>query len=247
MKRIIESLDLMYNSFFEELGIDTRTGLTKDSSKRFATKAAIGNNYNNAKKKILFISLDMGKDELFVEQGIDTYQNYEERSDSVCDENLTNKNPHMAGVYGTALYFLKDEYCWQREWELLAESNLFFREAIIKNHKTLPNSVLSHIALINFYSFVTKGRNERLGNTDRKFIDGQKELQLISDTINILKPDVVVVQSPTIRNYFQNIIKPKLTYKSEIYCGFHPSILGKNIKYRNPKLYIEHLLEYGMV
>ena len=156
MKHLENNLNKVYDIFFNELNIDKNSGIINDimQNKRFATKIAIGENYINAKKKILFVSLDIGKDENFVEKKENKFQDFEQRRNSVCSiGNLQDKNPHMAGVYGTALYFLKEYNNWENSWQLLESKNNFFREALISEYNNLPQDVLSNISLINFYNF----------------------------------------------------------------------------------------------
>lgn len=243
---IHDELNKIYQKFFEELNLDQITGKTPDGKKRFATKLAIGENYQQSKKKILFVSLDMGRDEKFVESNVDSFQDFDERSDAVCSESLS-KNPHMAGVYGTALYFLKDNYGWEKSWSVLENQNQFFREALIHNAEHLPADVLSYISLVNFYNFVTVGRAGRAGGSDRVFLDEPKEIQLLIDIIGVITPDIIIVQSKGLKHSFVNKIKQRIDPKIEIYVGVHPSIFGRNINLRRPINYMKDLLENGCV
>jgi hypothetical protein len=243
---IHEELENIYHNFFEELNLDKKTGKTPNNEKRFATKIAIGENYKHSKKKILFVSFDIGKDERFVESGEDTFQDFVERRDSVCSRDL-KKNPHMAGVYGTALYFLKDYYGWQESWRILENQNQFFKEALITNSDNLPKDVLSYVSLVNFYNFVTVGRTERTGGNDRYFLNEKYEIQLLIDTIGIITPDIIIVQSKSLKNYFLNQIKSNVNPNIEIYVGVHPSIFGRGINYRRPANYIKNLTEFGRI
>lgn len=245
MKNLENELNMVYDAFFNDLNIEKSSGVVNniEKNRRFATKIAIGENYLNAKMKILFVSLDIGKDENFVEKKENIFQDFEQRRNSVCGNgNLQDKNPHMAGVYGTALYFLKENNDWENSWQLLESKNNFFREILVSNHNNLPQDVLSNISLINFYNFVTVGREARTGGNDRNFINEKKELQLLTDIIKTVNPDVIIVQSKTLKNYFKNIIKPNISDKIDIYIGYHPSVFGRGIKYRNPKKYIDNLL-----
>lgn len=237
---LYNKLDKIYNNFFDELNIDKKTGIVHNTNKRFATKIAIGENYIHCKKKILFVSFDIGKDEKYVETGENTFQDFAERRNAVCSGEF-NKNPHMAGVYGTALYFLKDYYEWRECWNILENQNQFFREALITNSDKLPTEVLSYISLVNFYPFVTVGRNDRTGGNDRYFYNEKAEIQLLIDSIEILSPDIIIVQSKSLRNYFLNQIKPQINTSVEIYVGVHPSIFGRGINYRRPANYIKNL------
>ncbi len=189
MHKLESDLNQLYADFFKKCEIDEETGIVKSNPyKRFATKVAIGENYLNSEKKILFVSLDMGRDENLVDFNKNTFQDFQQRRDSVCSGgNLGDKNPHMAGVYGTALYFLKDHYNWEVSWKLLVEKNQFFREILIANNGILPQNVLKHIALLNFYNFVTVGRKDRTGGSDRKLVFEKDEINLLIQTINTLK------------------------------------------------------------
>ena len=112
----------------------------------------------------MFISFDIGKDEKFVEQKIDSFQDFEERKESVCESGF-KKNPHMAGTYGTALYFLKEKYKLNKEWDILVNQNQFFREALIQNADKLPNDILDKIALIKKISTFAVLGNESIKRT----------------------------------------------------------------------------------
>ncbi len=244
MKTHLEKLNEVYDRFFDELSIDKSTGILADQNKRFATKIAVGDNYLSCKRKILFVSLDIGKDEKFVDSGfkINSYQDFEERKNSVCYQTPMEMNAHIAATYGTTLYFLKDDYNWEQEWKILEESSQFFRGAIKKNWTILPNTLLSNIALVNFYNFVEIGRESRTGASDRELIHRNREISLLIEIINIIKPNVIILQGKSLRGYFTNEIKSKINTATEIFGGYHPSIFGRRIKYQNPKLYIENLL-----
>lgn len=239
---MFEKLDLLYNNFFEENLIHPISGVVANLNKRFATKIAIGDNYLKSDRKLLFISLDIGIDEFHNEN---KFQSYQERKERALNEDLYNKNPHMAGVYGTALYFLKDQNNWNNEWEILSDTNKFFRESIKHNSNFLPRNVLSYISLINFYSFVTIGRQERTGNNDRIFVNRDSEIQLLIEIIKTISPNIIIVQSKILKQYFSNQIRDKIDPNTEIFIGYHPSIFGRGIKYRKPKLYIEDLINNG--
>lgn len=241
MNKVETDLNKIYGTFFNDLKIDVHTGIVNGSDKRFATKIAIGENYHQSKKKILFVSLDIGKDENYVEKNENTFQDFQQRKESITQQ--FPSNPHMAGVYGTTLYFLKYYYDNESAWNLLESQSNFFKEALNNNQEKMPKELLSNIALINFYNFVTKGRKARSNGNDRFFIDETKELQFLIDIINSVSPDVVIIQSKSLKNYFKNKIKPNISDKIDLYCGYHPSVFGRGIKYRNPKKYIENLLE----
>ena len=68
MEKNIKQLEVIFDNFFKEMKIDKNTGVVSDTNKRFVTKPAIGKNYFKSERKVLFVSLDVGKDELFVKR-----------------------------------------------------------------------------------------------------------------------------------------------------------------------------------
>ena len=66
-----QELDNLFHKFFEDMKIDEKTGIVKDTNKRFSGYPYIGEKYVEAPIKILFIPLDTGVDELKKEN---TYQ-----------------------------------------------------------------------------------------------------------------------------------------------------------------------------
>ena len=241
-EKLQNDLEKVYSRFFLKMNIDFNTGIILNSNKRFATKAGIGNNYEKAPKKILFISLDIGRDELFVDKGINSFQNYENRTSSVCN-NYKDRNAHMAGVFGISLYLLKDTNGWKQEWKLFESSSKFFKYTLFDNYEILPTDVLHNIAQINFFNFVEVGRLKRSGNMDRKFIDKETEIQLNIDLINELKPDEIVVHGTKIHNLFRNKVIPQIKHNCNIYLVMHPSVLGKNINLQVPINYVNKMNE----
>ena len=234
-----EKLDEIYENFFLENKIDFKTGIVANTNKRFATKIAIGDNYFNSTKKILFVSLDIGSDEYYNEN---RFQNYKERRENALYYSVEGRNPHMAGVYGVSMYFLKELFGWEEAWNKIENSNQFFREALLTNKTILPLDVLSKIAMINFYNYVTVARKDRTGGNDRFILNEASELKLLINIINEIRPDTIIVQSKSLKGYFKNKIKPLIEHETEIYVSYHPSVFGRGIKYRNPKLHIENLI-----
>ena len=241
MEKTIKQLDQVYQLFFDEMKIDKNTGVVSGTNKRFVTKPAIGKNYFKSERKVLFVSLDVGKDELFVEKGINAYQSIESRTESVCYSQPTN--PHMSGVYGTSLYLLKEKNNWDKESSLMENSSVSFLKFLNENFNEMPKEVLSNISLINFYNFVEIGREKRVGNSDRKFLNKKAELKLVIDILNVLKPNDIIVQGFPIHKFFNNEIKSKLDFNCKLYNVIHPSVFGRYIKYQIPNNYFKHLEE----
>lgn len=111
MRNKLEMVAHEYQRFFEELGIDPESGVLEIApTKKFATFPYIGSSYFGAKRKILFVGMDIGRDET-----PGRIQSFEERNATIeCD---THFNKHIAGTYNTALYLLKEHYGWEDIWQ----------------------------------------------------------------------------------------------------------------------------------
>ena len=70
------NLSLLYRDFFEDMKIDSKTGIVMGTNLRFTGFPYIGSNYVTAPIKILFVPLDTGKDECFKEN---TYHSFKDR------------------------------------------------------------------------------------------------------------------------------------------------------------------------
>ena len=99
-----------YRELFERYGIDEQTGqLEYCPCRKFATYPYIGSQYGEA-AKILIVGLDIGEDETPERPGQPGwFQSFEERRAAIEDKELRKHNPHIAGTYFTALFFLKDD------------------------------------------------------------------------------------------------------------------------------------------
>ena len=90
-----------YLSFFDLFKINKQTGELLDySNVKFITMPYIGSKYTLSKQKILFVGMDVGKDET-----PGRYQNFDERNSNI--ENNSHFNPHIAGTYCSSLFLLK--------------------------------------------------------------------------------------------------------------------------------------------
>jgi hypothetical protein len=222
------NLQETYNEFYKKLKLTENKCKGK---RKFQNNIRMGSNYINWKPKILIVGLDAGSD------------NDKPLGKIKCEEKIKiivdgKVNPHMSGVYGTVLFFQKEDK-WQRQKEDLLKSKTF--QSFIKDTAKISDDLLSSFAVVNFYSFVTIKREKAAGGKDRLFVKKDIEIQHLIDVINTINPDIIVVQSTSLKKYFENI-KGKIENEStEIYIGYHPATFGRNIKYRNPKLYFEKL------
>ena len=127
-KRIEEA----YGQFFKDMCIDMR--IDKKSGKfirnkhldpdkkKFATYPYVGSKYGNNgnAEKILFVGLDIGKGHW--KQG--HIQHFSKRREGIEEKPFHCHNPHIAGTYMTALYFLKDKFDWSVQWEEICSTGL---------------------------------------------------------------------------------------------------------------------------
>lgn len=224
-------LKTLYKDFFNELNIDTATGKVHNHHVKFPTYPYIGSKYGITKKKILFVGLDLGADEM---EGI---QSFEKRRNAIEEGKIKELNPHIAGTYVTTLFLLKEEKNWEESWESI--KNLKSCQiALREGYDALPKeNPLSFIALTNYYKFVTCDRQNRASGKDRKHLDKKREDKLFFNEIKILNPDIIVFQSTRFKNNKRVIDFLKKENKN-YHIGPHPSYRGK----REP----EHLMSlYG--
>ncbi len=223
MIELEKKIEKLYAEFFEKLGINKSTGelMTDVKHLRFATYPFIGSNYATASKKILFVGLDIGQDET------GTIQSFEERRVSV--EASENKNPHIAGTFASALYLLKNEYNWEKQWELFNEYPTCYQAHKNMNLEHAGICPLSYVALTNFFKFVEVARIKRSGDSDRKILTKEDEFELILKEIEILNPKIIFLQGVGLEKYLNvfNSIKAK---GIDVYIGYHPANRKKGYK-----------------
>ena len=145
---MINKLKELYEALFSQLGIDKVTGALaiKGRLLKFATFPYVGVNYQTAKRKILFVGLDIGQDET-----PDYIQGFDERRQCVARD--INFNPHIAGTYAMSLFLLKEDYQWQSVWEKVKSYATSQQATKSKNHHDGENP-LDYVSLTNFFKFV---------------------------------------------------------------------------------------------
>ena len=153
-------------------------------------------------------------------------------------KNVSEYNPHIAGTYFTALFFLKNKLNLQNYWKEFKNKPTF--QQVLKNNKKLPNiNPLSYVALTNLYKFVSINRKNRDGGENRKYQDKAFELNFLNDEIRILKPDIIIFQSESFWNK-KDLLDKLSKFKSKIYIGPHPSWR----KSRKPSYFIKQIIKY---
>ena len=222
----------MYDRFFEEMEIDSETGLKNCNGKnfRFATMPYIGNCYVDAHPRILFVGMDIGQDEMFLinkENGTNhkLLQDFEMRQSAFCGSSLSEKNPHIAGTYAAALYFLRDmNDVSSNAAKIILDSCKPF-QAALKHLYGLPEDVLEYISLTNFYKFVGEGQKGRSNRIGRIFY--KECYELLQKEVDIFDPEIVVLQSVGFR--YGNLAEMLAKEGRKIFIAPHPSYRGSRV------------------
>ena len=223
-------LDNLFHKFFEDMKIDEKTGIVKDSNKRFSGYPYIGEKYLEAPIKILFIPLDTGVDELKKEN---TYHKFDGRVKQITPKKDAKHifNPHLAGLYATTVCLLKEELelakdCWIRLLDTKEGTTSTKINNLWKNLNEKQKNLLSYVAYTNRYNFVTIERPEdkRSGGKDRTWLNKDKERELLLSEIEIFNPDIIVFQGKT---GLDNCNIKELKEKYIVFVANHPSCWQK--------------------
>lgn len=227
----MNKIEIEYQDFFKEFDINPLTGiLGLHPNIKFVTMPYIGSKYFTCKNKILFVGMDVGKDET-----PGRFQDLTERNSNIeCDNNF---NPHIAGTYCSALFLLKNEYNWQDVWDKFCTYDTYSQATKHQNHKTGENP-LSFISLTNLHKFVTISRINRSGGENRKYLQKKFEESFLLKEIEILSPNKILFQGKLPSYDTINKIKDK---NISIIVSFHPSNRLKSG--RNPQNYIKTFRE----
>lgn len=228
-----EQIKSLYDVFFEDMKINKQTGILeqkfRDRILRFSGLPYIGEDYVNAPVKVLFIPLDTGADELGKKN---TYRDFDSRRDAVVggDRQLDFES-HMAGLYATALFILKNGLGEQSSWDALWKCKDFkIKKAIKLVSDSLPKDLLKYVAYQNRYKFVTVGRSsdpsykERSGGKDRVWVNGKRLSELLMAEIEALSPDIIVFQGT---DGLWNCHVGELKKKYQVAIAYHPSCYQK--------------------
>lgn len=225
-----QSIQCIYDDFLQNHQLDKKGIIEiKGINYRFSTMPYIGEEYTQAKVRILFIGLDMGMDETAYTQ------DFECRRNAVSGTCLKDLNLHISGTYIHALYFLQDHYGWTDQYEQIRQSKKECKIAL-RDIPGLPQDVLQKIALTNTYKFAKEGQENRTGTAGRKpYL--YFEYLLIKE-INALKPDIIIFQGGHPKTSLLNALYHEA---KKIFIGRHPSWwVGGN---RIPEIYINNLLK----
>jgi len=205
-----------YSLFFKESNIHSASGILKSNKKiKFPSYPYIGSKYN--KEKILFVGLDMGRDEK--PKSILKFEPRRRRVEIELFNDLKQMNTHIAGIFITTAYLLK------RHWHEI-EMARSYKAAVGKFKEKSDKNPLSYVALTNLHKFVTVGRTNRTGGTDRKYYFKDAEEQLLLDEIKIFDPRTIIFQS---KNKFSKLFLKRVreqNKKARIIVAYHPSCRG---------------------
>ncbi len=235
LESLQEDIFTRYQHYFKKLGIDNNSGIweNQDTKLRFATMPHIGNEYHNATTKILFVGMDIGKDESNQENKI---QSFEERHDSLC---ARPRNPHMFGTYMEALYFLRPQI-WDAVFERYKNrTNQRALESILKEYPEV-SELGRYFSLTNFHKFVTLGRITRSGDENRQNYNiADLTYKIFCDEVEILKPNIIWFQGHKLScEKYQELANNGY----DVYVAYHPAVRGRCIFGRRPA-YIKSVIE----
>ena len=230
-----------YQELFQKYVVDEQTGqLGYCPCRKFATYPYIGSRYGEA-AKILIVGLDIGKDETPERPGQPGwFQSFEERRAAIEDKHLSKHNPHIAGTYFTAMFFLKDDLGWNKYWNEIKGTSTCQQALKVPESLPTPNP-LSYIALTNHYKFVTGVRGGREGGGDRVYLDKNFDQKFFIEEVEFFKPDIVIFQSKAFINEskYRTVLRDLLGTERSIYVGPHPSYwVGEN---RRAKYFVKQI------
>ena len=230
-----KSLEKAYAQFFREMEIKPDTGrLDRLPGKKFATYPYVGSQYGST-KKILFVGLDIGKDP---QPG--RIQSFSERRASIEDKPLSCHNPHIAGTYMTALYFLKGKLGWNSHWRKIISTDISCQMVLQDWSDLLPSeNPLSYCALTNYHKFVKEHRKLRTGPADRTYLNREVERRMFGEELKAFNPDIVVFQGTGFERKMAGMKKAGTRF----YVGPHPA--NRDTGGRKPKIYINRIERLG--
>lgn len=226
-RKLEKALEKTYQEFFGDMGIDPETGRHRGRpNRKFATYPYVGSKYKRA-KKILFVGLYIAKD-----ASPGCIQSFPERRASIEYRFLSCHNPHIAGTYMTALYFLKEELGWDSHWEKIADADSTCQKALKGLRDLLPSeNPLSYCALTNWQKFAG----------EKKMEIRDREEKLFDEELRVFKPDVVVFQGACaeFKRKAEDLKKAGTRYS--IHMGQSPTAWAGGV--RRPKILIDDILQ----
>lgn len=236
MGSVQKSIKKLYKDFLVGLKIKKNGYFSKQSRwsfLRFPTYPFIGSKYFGKEDyKILFIGLEIGKDE---------YPENKIASFVLRRSSIEESNSHNKQVYGMAVatIFLLNKLFKDNQWKQILNNKIYtYKETLEQTKeselaKKLPKKMgkkfnpLSFVAMTNCYKFVTIKSEQRTNSKDGKYISTDKEWDLLEKEIEILKPKFLVFQSKTFRTdrWFQQLISEikQQNKNTKIYISNHPS------------------------
>jgi len=182
---------ILVKDFSKAMGFDKETGLLPNGKKRFSGMPFIGNDYGKFYPKILIVGSDIGCDE---RRRDNTYHNFDTKRECCIRPYKREYRAHLCGTYMTALYLLKEVAPFNSMWQ----ENFSDKTATLAL-KTLSTEqirqIANAIALTNLHKFVTKDRDDRSGDKDRKWIDHDKEFTAFIEEVKCFAPDIIILQA----------------------------------------------------
>ena len=127
--------------------------------------------------------------------------------------------------------FLKERMGYESAWDTLWSYRDSYKiaKAIRMSANCLPQDLMSYIAYENRFRFVSIGRGfdeeeneipERSGNKDRRWINPQRESEMLLSEIDTFSPDIIVFQG---KDGLWNCNINELKNKYKVIVAYHPS------------------------
>ena len=134
---------------------------------------------------------------------------------------MPSLNPHIAGTYFTAL-----KYAFPgQDWDQVRDRDQTC-QAILRDGYALGSNPLSHIALTNFYKWVTVGRRKKGGAQDCTHVDPHLERALFLEEVRLLAPHIVVFQGADFDKARFRQVRDAIPSDVEWHVLVHPSWRG---------------------
>ncbi len=219
--KIERDIKNLYGKFFHKFKIDKKNGKFAKNSRwsilKFATYPLIGPKYaKDRKKRVLFIGLDIGKDENPNGDLIDFDTKRKRSAKSVA--------PHVYGMKVATSFLLENSLFKGRR----IKKNETYRQTLrhIENLKK-DFYPFDHFAMTNCYKFVIINQRTRFSSKSTRHISTDQEWNLLQEEIKILAPKFLVFESKSfINDPWSNLLLKEIIKKNKnvkVYVSAHPS------------------------
>lgn len=220
-RKIERDIKNLYGKFFHKFKIDKKNGKFNKNSRwsilKFATYPLIGSKYAKDKnKRVLFIGLDIGRDE---NPNGDLFD-----FDTKRERSAESTAPHVYGMKVATSFLLEKSLFNGGE----VEKNETYRQTL----KRIENSKkdfypFDHFAMTNCYKFVIINQKNRFSSKGVKHVSADQEWDLLQEEIKILAPKFLVFESKSfVNDPWSNLLLKEIIKKNKnvkVYVSAHPS------------------------